>query len=241
MDRHPCRLEGAAGVPTVRSFRLIPPQLGRYWRASDSVFPVCTSTPTPKLALARVGIGGATGQRIETRQSVIDLFQAVGAALIAAGADVVLVDFRWCPTTNATAPGRHQSRPAAWSPREYLHREILDLSAWSWDDFLRANGDPAIPNLAVVDGERIWVNPRGTAGPRPGVRRRHQQLPGVHPAKPIESFLDIPHIEEGLRGLEQTRKTDFSSWMHRRGLDAVIFPTVADVGPARHGRQPGLG
>jgi amidase len=28
--------------------------------------------------------------------------------------------------------------------RAYLDREILDLSAWSWDDFLAANGDPKL-------------------------------------------------------------------------------------------------
>jgi Asp-tRNA(Asn)/Glu-tRNA(Gln) amidotransferase A subunit family amidase len=39
------------------------------------------------------GIGGSTGQRIETREFVIDLCHAAKADLEAAGADVVLVDF----------------------------------------------------------------------------------------------------------------------------------------------------
>ena len=51
-------------------------------------------------------------------------------------------------------------------------------------------------------------------------------------AHPTASFLDIPHLAEGLRGLEETRRIDLEDWMDRLGLDAVIFPTVADVGPA---------
>mgnify|MGYP000343653428 FL=1 len=180
-----------------------------------------------------LGIGGATGQRIETRQSVIDLFQVAGAALIAAGADVVLVDFPVVSNYECDRAGAPSIKTRGLVSPEFLHREILDLSAWSWDDFLRANGDPAIPNLAVVDGERIWVNPPGALPDRvQGFDDDINSYPAFIRDHPIESFLDIPDIEEGLRGLEQTRKTDFSSWMHRRGLDAVIFPTVADVGPA---------
>lgn len=180
-----------------------------------------------------LGIGGATGQRIDTRQSVIDLFQAAGADLIAAGADVVLVDFPVVSNYECDRAGAPSIKTRGLVSPEFLHREILDLSAWSWDDFLRANGDPAIPNLAVVDGERIWVNPPGALPDRvQGFDDDINSYPAFIRENPIESFLDIPHIEEGLRGLEQTRKTDFSTWMHRRGLDAVIFPTVADVGPA---------
>ncbi|MCF5658308.1 amidase family protein, partial [Pseudomonas poae] len=36
----------------------------------------------------------------------------------------------------------------------------------------------------------------------------------------------------GLRGLEHTRRVDLEDWMDARGLDAVLFPTVADVGQA---------
>ena len=38
--------------------------------------------------------------------------------------------------------------------------------------------------------------------------------------------------EEGLRGLEETRRVDLEQWMEAEGLDAVVFPAVADVGPA---------
>ncbi|MFD0374976.1 hypothetical protein [Streptomyces sp. NPDC127112] len=37
----------------------------------------------------------------------------------------------------------------------------------------------------------------------------------------------MPHLEDGLRGLEETRRVDLEL-----GLDAVVFPAVVDVGPA---------
>ncbi len=90
---------------------------------------------------------------------------------------------------------------------EFLDREILDLSAWAWDDFLRANGDPSLPDLAAVDGSRIWVNDPGALPDRvQGFGEASDDING-YPAfireHPIESFLDIPHLEEGLRGLER--------------------------------------
>ena len=46
------------------------------------------------------------------------------------------------------------------------------------------------------------------------------------------SVTEIPELESGVRGLEETRRVDLEEWMDERGLDAVIFPAMADVGPA---------
>ena len=183
-----------------------------------------------------LGIGGATGQRIETRQSILDLFRAAGADLVAAGADVVMVDFPVVSNYEHDREGVPSIKTRGLVSPEFLEREVLDLSAWAWDDFLRANGDPNLPNLAAVDGTLIWVNDPGALPDRvQGFGEGSDEI-NVYPDfirdHPINSFLDIPHLEEGLRGLERTRKLDLEEWMHRRGLDAVIFPTVADVGPA---------
>ena len=183
-----------------------------------------------------LGIGGPTGQRIETRQSILDLFRAAGADLVAAGADVVLVDFPVVSNYEHDREGVPSIKTRGLVSPEFLEREVLDLSAWAWDDFLRANGDPNLPNLAAVDGSLIWVNDPGALPDRvQGFGEGSDEInsyPDFIRDHPYESFLDIPHVEEGLRGLERTRKVDFEEWMHRRGLDAVIFPTVADVGPA---------
>ena len=183
-----------------------------------------------------LGIGGATGQRIETRESILDLFRAAGADLVAAGADVVLVDFPVVSNYEHDREGVPSIKTRGLVSPEFLEREVLDLSAWAWDDFLRANADPNLPNLAAVDGSLIWVNDPGALPDRvQGFGEGSDEI-NIYPdfirENPIDSFLDIPHMEEGLRGLERTRKVDFEEWMHRRGLDAVIFPTVADVGPA---------
>jgi amidase len=115
---------------------------------------------------------------------------------------------------------------------EFLHRELLDLAAWSWDDFLRANGDPALDRLAEVDGARIFPAP---PGPLP-VGYRVDDSVAAYPAHvrdhPVHSFTDIPALEAGLRGLEETRRLDLEAWMDGLGLAAVVFPAVADVGRA---------
>jgi len=180
-----------------------------------------------------LGIGGSTGRRIDTRQSVIDLFQAAGADLVAAGAEVLLVDFPVVSNYESDRAGAPSIRTRGLVSPAFLDREILDLSAWAWDDFLRANGDPKLCRLADVDGSRIWVHPEGALPDRAeGFGDDINTYPDFIRAHPVESFLDIPHLEEGLRGLEETRRTDLEAWMDRLGLDAVIFPTVADVGPA---------
>ena len=46
------------------------------------------------------------------------------------------------------------------------------------------------------------------------------------------SVTEIPELESGVRGLETTRRVDLEEWMDEHGLDAVIFPAMADVGPA---------
>ncbi|ORA33973.1 amidase [Mycobacterium aquaticum] len=179
------------------------------------------------------GIGGATGQKIETRQSVIDLFNAATADLRAAGAEVVLVDFPVVSNYEGDRPGAPTVRTRGLVSKEFLDREILDLSAWSWDDFLRANDDPKLNRLADVDGALIWVHPEGALPDRAeGFGDDITTYPDFIREHPIEDFTKIPHIEEGLRGLEETRRIDLEEWMTELGLDAVIFPTVADVGPA---------
>ena len=115
----------------------------------------------------------------------------------------------------------------------FLRREIVDLCAWAWDDFLDANGDPALNRLADVDGSPIFPHPQGALPDRyTGFDDDIASYPAYVRDHPIESFLDIPHLEEGVRGLEETRRVDLEEWMDALGLDAVVFPAVADVGPA---------
>jgi amidase len=179
------------------------------------------------------GIGGPTGQRIQTRSSVLALFEAARRDLEAAGADVVDVDFPAVSNYEGDRPGAPTISTRGLVSPEYLARELLDLSAWAWDDFLDDNGDPALNRLAGVDGSRIFPHPQGALPDRyTGFDDDIALYPAHVRDHPVDSFLEIPHLEEGLRGLEETRRVDLEEWMAGLGLDAVVFPAVADVGPS---------
>jgi amidase len=181
----------------------------------------------------RPGIGGPTGQRIETRPSVLALFEAARRDLEAAGADVVEVDFPVVSNYEGDRPGAATIFTRGLVSPDYLARELLDLSAWAWDDFLADNGDPHLHRLADVDGARIFPHPQGALPDRyTGFDDDIASYPAHVRNHPVESFLDIPDLADGVRGLEQTRRLDLEDWMDGLGLDAVIFPAVADVGPA---------
>ena len=182
---------------------------------------------------AHVGVGGPTGQAIRPRASVLELWRAARHDLEAAGAVVVEVDFPAVSNYEGDRPGAPTVRTRGLVSPEFLAREILDLSAWAWDDFLRANGDPALSTLADVDGERIFPPPRGALPDRyHDFGDEVASYPGHVRAHPLADPFSIPHLGEGLRGLEETRRRDLEQWMDALGLDAVLFPAVADVGPA---------
>ncbi|MCX2748691.1 amidase [Arthrobacter sp. MI7-26] len=181
----------------------------------------------------RPGIGGPTGQRIQTRDSVIELWEAARRDLESAGAEVVLVDFPVVSNYEGDRPGAPTIATRGLVSLEYLKREIVDLSAWAWDDFLAANGDPALNSLAHVDGTAIFPHPDGALPDRyDGFDDDIADYPAHIRAHGVASVTDIPHLEEGLRGLEQTRRLDLEEWMDGLRLDAVVFPAAADVGPA---------
>jgi amidase len=179
------------------------------------------------------GIGGATGTPIETRPSVMSLWEQARRDLEAAGAEVVEVDFPAVTNYEGDRPGAPTIRTRGLVTEEFLRREIVDLSAWAWDDFLRANGDPTLDRLDVVDGAAIFPHPEGALPDRyTGFDDDIATYPAQVREHPYASFTDIPEIERGIRGLEETRRLDLEEWMSQRGLDAVVFPAVADVGRA---------
>lgn len=179
------------------------------------------------------GIGGPTGQRIETRPSIVERWEAARRDLEAAGATVIEVDFPVVSNYEGDRPGAPTIATRGLVSREYLHREIVDLSAWAWEDFLRANGDPALHSLAEVDGATIFPHPDGALPDRyTGFDDDIAEYPDWVRRHPDTSFTDMPELEDGLRGLEESRRRDLEVWMDGLRLDAVVFPAVADAGPA---------
>lgn len=179
------------------------------------------------------GIGGPTGQRIETRGSILDLWNAARRALEAAGAEVVEVDFPVVSNYEGDRPGSPTIATRGLVSPEYLRREIVDLSAWAWHDFLDANGDPRLNRLADVDGSAIFPAPQGALPDRyDGFDDDIADYPSWIRDNGVPVLADIPHLPEGLAGLEETRRVDLEEWMDRLELDAVVFPAAADVAPA---------
>ncbi|MEI2270211.1 amidase [Microbacterium sp. No. 7] len=177
------------------------------------------------------GIGGPTGQRIEPRESVLELWRAARADLEAAGATVVEVDFPVVSDYEGDRVGARTIEDRL--PAGYLGREIVDLSAWAWEDFLDANGDPALSSLADVDGATIFPHPPGALPDRyTGFDDDIGEYPDWVRSHPGATLDDMPELADGLRALEDVRRTDLEEWMDASGLDAVVFPAVADVGPA---------
>jgi amidase len=178
---------------------------------------------------------------IETRPSVIAQWQLARCDLEAAGAEVVEVDFP--VVTHYESRGRSDDRSMVARglvPPGFADAELYELSMWGWGEFLQANGDPALRELADVDAELIFPTPPGSL---PGRYDDHlsrfapKDVPleeYVHRARAtgVPTLTQIAGLEAGVCGLEETRRLDFEVWMDELRLDAVIFPAVADVGPA---------
>ncbi len=196
-----------------------------------------------RLGVPRLYLGAEFGgdDPIETRASVIEQWTKARADLEAAGAEVVEVDFP--VVTNYESRGRAHDRSLTARglvPEGFADSELWELSMWGWEEFLQANGDPHLQHLVDVEPDLIFPTPPGSL---PGRYDDHlsrfapEDVPldqYVHRARrdgipPLEA---IPRLEQGLRGLEEARRLDLEQWMDELGLDAVVFPAVADVGPA---------
>ncbi|MGL6245834.1 amidase [Pseudomonas sp.] len=178
------------------------------------------------------GIGGPTGQKINTRPSVINLWEDARKALEAAGAEVIEVDFPLVSNCEGDRPGAPTVFTRGLVSKEFLHHELWDLSAWAFDDFLRANGDPKLNRLADVDGPLIFPHDPGTLPNREDDLAAGMDEYVKMAERGITPWDQIVTVPDGLRGLEETRRIDLEDWMDQLNLDAVLFPTVADVGPA---------
>jgi len=179
------------------------------------------------------GIGGPTGQRITPHPEVVELWGDARRDLEAAGAEVVETDFPVVTNYESDRVGAPSIRTRGLVTAAYLHEEITALSAWAWEDFLAANADPALSTLAEVDGSTIFPPPPGALPHRyTGFDDDIAEYPGLVRAGLPSELSGFAHLAEGLAGLESTRAIDLEDWMDGLELDAMVFPAVADVGPA---------
>ena len=163
----------------------------------------------------------------------MEAWQAARTDLESAGAEVVETDFPVVSNYEGDRPGAPTIATRGFVTADYLDREINDLSSWGWDDFLAANSDPNLNTIAEVDGALIFPHPSGALPDRyvgfdDDIATYQEQVRTNRYA----SVTEIHELESGVRGLETTRRVDLEEWMDEHGLDAVIFPAMADVGPA---------
>jgi amidase len=221
---------------------------GDFWRAQPWVslpkssdvrpprytdLPLAGSLTGMRLGVPRMYIGrdSEADKPIETRASVLALWEQAAADLRRLGAEVVEVDFPVVSNYERDRPGARSMVERGLVPEEFAERELWDLCIWGWDDFLRANADPALPDLVSVDGPKIFPQPPGTLPDR--YEGGFDLAEYVERAKSgVMPVLDIPTMEDGAKGLEATRRIDFEDWLDAQGIDAVVLPAAADVGPA---------
>ena len=181
-----------------------------------------------------------TDDPIETRESVVALWQQARTELEALGATVIETDFPVVTRYEDKGDHRHNLVERGLLPEGFADHELNELSLWAWHDFLEANNDPSLHALKDVKKENIFPQPKGALIDQYGnhVSRYSpedvllEDYVVIAQRDGITPFQDIPDISEGIVGLEQARKIDLENWMDELGLDAVVFPAVADVGPA---------
>jgi amidase len=173
----------------------------------------------------------SSARPIVTRASVIALWEQAASDLRALGAELVEVDFPLVSNYERDRPGAPSMTDRGLVPPEFSKAEGEDLIIFAWHDFLEANGDPHLHALAAVEGSSIIPPIPGT------VPDRYEGIPDftrfpVRAREGVTPVNEIPHLAEGLRGLEETRRIDFEDWLDANGLDLIVFPAVADVAPA---------
>lgn len=180
-----------------------------------------------------VNADGGNANPIVTRRGFLALFDALRRDLEEAGVTLVETDFPVVENAERLHPHSRTAVERGLIPAEFAERELWDLSMWSWDAFLSSNGQPGLCRLSDVDGSLIFPQPDGALPDRYGQYDFDISEYPVRAARDgIRPWDEIPTIEEGMRGLEQTRRIDFEQWLDAGGFDAVLFPTVADIGRA---------
>lgn len=194
-----------------------------------------------RFAVPRMYLGEDPAFPIEVRQSVLDQFAIARARLEELGAEVVVTDFPLIEKYEGDRPGQENVAELGVLPDGWMDTEFNHFLAYGWDDFLRANGDPAIPNLGVVDPDTIFPQPEGTLPDRyeevEDYENRYRATVAMAAAG-IPDPRDRDDFAAGLTALIKLREDLFESWLATEGYDGVVFPANADVGAEDAERNP---
>lgn len=217
-------------LPAVESVR---PE--SYFDLSDANTLTGKKFGVPKMYIGKTD-SDPSARKVHTRPSVIELWQDAAKILIGLGATIVEVDFP--VVTNFEKPNSEEQEREENEAFAPPHRNDFDLSqlmAYSWDDFLKANGDANVAtSLAQVDSATIFPRPPGSIPDRydsadPLVR--HTDVVAHITGGRIATY-DTPGLGEALKKLKASRRSDFEDWLDSLGLDGVVYPCNGDVGKA---------
>ena len=201
-----------------------------------------------RIAVPKMYIGKDAKISINTRQSILDLWDKARQVLQSLGATVIETDFPLMEKYDSVSINRDPISNGDTAVDEdstdkqgdsgltetWNKFERKELVAYAWDDFLLQNQDPACPSLASVDWKTIFPRPLGSLPDRYTKLKAPIDYAGlVESVKNGRTFInEMPGLEAALKTLEYRRKVAFEDWLDENGFDAVVFPANADVGKA---------
>jgi len=175
----------------------------------------------------------AVDQPVRLRSSIKELWERAEEDMRRLGATVVDVDVPAFYHFDKVKPGTRNMVDRGYCSQEFADNELSLLVGAAWEEFLRLNGDPAVASLASVDMSAIFpeefygAHPVVNPSPRLGYDRIAEDLRAG--ATPV---LEVPGLEQALRGLERFRTELLEEWMDQHGIDLLAFPANSDVAPA---------
>ncbi|KAJ5551768.1 hypothetical protein N7535_000292 [Penicillium sp. DV-2018c] len=196
-----------------------------------------TSLRGKRIGVPSMYIGGEDStlspvSRVNTRPSIIKLWQRARKVLEACGAEVVETDFPLVTTYESNAD-KGQLVTVAGLPEGWPALERCDLVAHIWDDFLVNNGQKGFESLAKIDPATIFPLAPGSLKGAPDAANALRWDEMVqYPQRRPDSVFDIPGLQQAIQALENARKETLEDWMDGLGLDAVVFPANGDIGAA---------
>jgi amidase len=185
-----------------------------------------------RFAVPKMYLGEDPDFPIAVRPAVLELFDRARARLESLGAELVETGFPLIEQYEGDRPGQENVGALGVLPEGWMDTEFTDFLAFGWDDFLKANGDAAIPELAVVDPDRIFPQPPGTLPDRyeevEDYENRYRETV-AYAKRGIPDPRERADFAGGLRALVQLREDLFERWLDENGFDGVVFPANADV------------
>lgn len=180
------------------------------------------------------------------RPTVKALWDKAAEELRSLGAEVVEVDLPAVTNYEESHPDAEGLAARGLVPANWRDLEGGVITAMALDQFLRENsagaadggsaepgGDAAPRTWAEVDGDTVF--PAEDAPVHVWITRARggfdwQRLAELVKAGLPDSYDEVEGAAHLLRGLEAARSQDFEAWMHRQGLDGIVFPAAGDVG-----------